>query len=89
MVNMLSMPNGLAIQIMQSHLRSVEFKARTNCIYLCAMSFENILNHLRLYPTQDDLFIYWGFTPLSTLFQFYHSDSSLIHDPWVNKPVLG
>ena len=36
-----------------------------------------------------DLFIYWGFTPLSSLFQLYHGDSSLIHDPWVNKPVLG
>ena len=35
------------------------------------------------------LFIYWGFTPLSKLFQLYHGDSSLIHDPWVNKPVLG
>ena len=35
------------------------------------------------------LFIYRGFTPLSTLFQLYHGDSSLIHDPWVNKPVLG
>ena len=28
---------------------------------------------------------YWGFTPLSTLFQIYHGNSSLIHDPWVNK----
>ena len=34
-------------------------------------------------------FIYLsGFTPLSTLFQLYQGDSSLIHDPWVNKPVL-
>ena len=32
---------------------------------------------------------YWRFTPLSTSFQLYHGDSSLIHDPWVNKPVLG
>ena len=32
---------------------------------------------------------YWGFTPLSTLFQLYHGGSSLIHDPLVNKPVLG
>ena len=32
---------------------------------------------------------YWGFTPLLTLFQLYHGNSSLIHDPWVNKPVLG
>ena len=30
-----------------------------------------------------------SFTPFSTLFQLYHGDSSLIHDPWVNKPVLG
>ena len=35
------------------------------------------------------LFIYWSFTPLLTLFQLYHGDSSLIHDPWVNTPVLG
>ena len=28
-----------------------------------------------------NLFINWGFTPLSTLFQLYHVDSSLIHDP--------
>ena len=43
------------------------------------------------YVNKNDkyLFIYWGFTPLSTLFQLYHIDSSLIHDPWVNKPVLG
>ena len=26
---------------------------------------------------------------ISTLVQLYPSDSSLIHDPWVNKPVLG
>ena len=34
------------------------------------------------------LFIYWGFTPLSTLFQLYHGDSSLIHDPWVNREAI-
>ena len=27
--------------------------------------------------------------PLSKLFQLYHGDNSLIHDPWVNKPDLG
>ena len=38
----------------------------------------------------ENLFIsFWGFTPLSTLFQLYHGDSSLTHDPWVNNPVLG
>ena len=31
--------------------------------------------------TKVNLFIYWGFTPLSTIFQLYHGDSSLIHDP--------
>ena len=39
-----------------------------------------------------NLFIYlfyWGFTPLPTLFQLSHGDSSVIHHPWVNKPVLG
>ena len=44
---------------------------------------------LTLADTYIYLFIYWGFTPLSTLFQLYHGDSSLIHDRWVNKPVLG
>ena len=44
---------------------------------------------IKYLKTFDNLFIYWGFTPLSTLFQLYHGDSSLIHDPWVNKPVLG
>ena len=34
------------------------------------------------------IFFNWSFMPLSTLFQLYHVDSSLIHDPWVNKPVL-
>ena len=29
-----------------------------------------------------------GFMPFSTLFQLYHHDSSLIHDPWVNRPAL-
>ena len=37
----------------------------------------------------SNLLFYWGFTPLSTLFHLYHGDSSLIHDPWVNKPVPG
>ena len=32
---------------------------------------------------------YLSFTPFLTLFQLYHVDSSLIHDPWVNKLVLG
>ena len=26
---------------------------------------------------------------LTTLFQLYQGDSSLIHDPWVNKPLPG
>ena len=36
-------------------------------------------------------FVLSGFMPFSTLFQLYPGDSScsLIHDPWVNKPVLG
>ena len=34
------------------------------------------------------ILFYWGFTPFSTFFQLYHGNSSLIHDPWVNKPVL-
>ena len=28
------------------------------------------------------------FSPFPTLFQFYQGDDSLIHDPWVKKPVL-
>ena len=35
-----------------------------------------------------DLFC-WGFTSFSTLVQLYHGDSSLIHEPSVNRPVLG
>ena len=34
------------------------------------------------------LFVLLGLTPISTLFQLYHGNSSIIHDPWVNKPVL-
>ena len=45
------------------------------------LSFKKVLDLICLF--------YWGFTPLSTLFQLYHGDSSLIRDPWVNKPVLG
>ena len=32
---------------------------------------------------------YWGFTPISILFQLNHCNISHIHDPWVNKQVLG
>ena len=33
-------------------------------------------------------FILLGFYAVSTLIQLYHGDSSLIHDPWANKPVM-
>ena len=33
--------------------------------------------------------IYWDYTPFSTLFQLYHGDSPLIHDPWVQQKVQG
>ena len=44
------------------------------------------------YPTTDpNIYVQQkhGFKLLSALFQLYHGDSSLIRDPWENKPVLG
>ena len=36
-----------------------------------------------------DKSFYYDFTPFSILFKLNHGDSSHIHDPRVNKPVLG
>ena len=35
------------------------------------------------------LLFYWGFTLFSIFIQSHHGDSSLVHDPWVKKSVLG
>ena len=60
------------------------------CLYVgngsSNLIFSGILRLLRL--LKEFCLFYLGFTPLSTLFQLYHGDSSLIHDPWVNK-LLG
>ena len=42
------------------------------------------------FPQSDECwhgykYVLFGF---STLFQLYHADISLIHDPWLNNPVL-
>ena len=66
-----------------------------NFLRKCVNKYSNVsglyaeLCRVPLSVIRKVLFIYLSFMPFSTLFQLYHGDSSLIHDPCVNKPVLG
>ena len=46
-------------------------------------------SRVEVQDTRSYLFLKLGFTPFSTLLQFNHGSSSLMHDLWVNKPVSG
>ena len=73
-----------------------ETTSKNDAIELFKLKSTELIWFLFILAVQNELFGDWranavllGFYAASTLFQLYHGDSSLIRDPWVNKPVLG